>query len=97
MNLSFSLRFMFGDPLYDVLLLEMDSPGEVKSGNIAGTPERVQWENLKMDSGYGLLRDVLFEQFNWLVKAIRNTLETYCDSRSATAICIPVISPVKPR
>ena len=33
---------MFGDPLYDVLLLEMDSPGEVKSGNIAGTPERVQ-------------------------------------------------------
>ena len=51
-NLSFSLRLIFADPEYDKLLLETGCTCDVKSGNMAGIPDRVQWENLKVVSKF---------------------------------------------
>jgi hypothetical protein len=47
-DLSFSLIFMFGDPLKGILLLENDECGALNSGIIAGIPDRVQCEYLKL-------------------------------------------------
>ena len=92
---SFSLILIRGDPLQTLF------PDNVASDAIscimAGIPERVQWESLKIRIivlmfQQGIYLDNLHEYIRYCFVA---TI-TYWDSLSAAAICIPVMSPAKP-
>ena len=63
---------------------------------MAGMPERVQWESLKIRIIVLIfLARYLFILHEYIRYCFVATM-TYWDSLSAAAICIPVMSPAKP-
>ena len=90
---SFSLTVT----LYVLRLLSDNVASDAISCIMAGMPERVQWESLKIRIIVLIFQHVIY--LHLLHEYIRYCFVatmTYWDSLSAAAICIPVMSPAKP-
>ena len=89
---SFSLTVT----LYVLRLLSDNVASDAISCIMAGMPERVQWESLKIRIIVLIFQHVICFILHEYIRYCFVATMTYWDSLSAAAICIPVMSPAKP-